>query len=162
MRSPSAGDAETKTKPPNKHVTIRLWKAVRTRRSDSGGSTKINPAARECLRVFLAPIESGMRTIISLCAPSVCCTTALAVWGTLQLWHPASLLGWAGVATIWAICLLVSFRFHMAMAGTLIPDAPGRQDSIRRQSERLRRIAEINDAMIDDQAIRPRERLERR
>lgn len=55
MRSPPAGDAETKTKPPDKHVKIRLWKALRTRLSDAGGSTKINPAASDGRGFFFAP-----------------------------------------------------------------------------------------------------------
>ncbi len=78
-------------------------------------------------------IESGMRAIISLCVPSICCTTALAVWETLQLWHPAGLLGWTGAVAMWAACLLVSFGIHMRIAGVLIPDDPNRQDAIRRR-----------------------------
>lgn len=103
-----------------------------------------------------------MRTAISLCVPSICCTTALAVWWTLQLWHPSGLLGWAGAAALWAACLLASFGIHMRIADVLIPDDPNKQDAIRRQADRLRELANINDAMMDDPSLRPRERLERR
>lgn len=101
--------------------------------------------------------------VIFLCAPSICCTTALTVWETLQLWHPAGLLGWAGALALWAACLLVIFSVHMGVASALIPDdAPDRQGAIRRRMDRLRAIADINDATMDDPSLRPRESLERR
>lgn len=103
-----------------------------------------------------------MRTILLLCVPSLLCTMALMVWGLLQWWHPGGLLGWLGMAALWAVCGFVNFLFHVNVANRLVPDAPNAEDAVRRQMDRIESIARINDAQIDDPDLRPRERVKPR
>jgi hypothetical protein len=87
-----------------------------------------------------------MRILAMLCLPSMLAAMALAVWGLLQLWTPSGAAGWAGMALLWLVCAALDVALHAAVVVRLVPDSAQEADAVRRRMDRLREIADANEA----------------
>lgn len=97
---------------------------------------------------------------IVFCIPSIIFTMILAIWGLLQLWWPQSTLGWVGMSALWLLCLIVDATIHGQTVGLLVPEDSGETFKVVRSASRLDDIAKINEALIDNPNLKPKERIE--
>jgi hypothetical protein len=97
-----------------------------------------------------------MRTLALLCLPSMLASMALAAWGLLRLWTPSGAAGWAGMALLWLLCAALDVAVHAAVVARLVPDSAQEADAVRRRMDRLRGIADANEAQSKGPLAGPR------